>query len=67
MGWCWEYWIYKLENWGSNEKQDKRISIFYNTNGKVDWITSTIEGLQESGGPKNKAIFLNTFDSKTSE
>ena len=36
MGWCWLYWVYKLEKIGQNLKHDKQIEIFFDIEGRLE-------------------------------
>jgi len=62
-GRCWTYYIYKSDAWGQSAKVDKQVNIFYDVNGKADWIVAdNIKGLQELGRPKNEAVFAGAFE-----
>jgi hypothetical protein len=46
----WIYYIYKSDTLGENFTVDKHVYIWYDVNGKVDWITANnLEGLQNRG------------------
>ena len=49
LGWHWEYFFEKPNPKLRNLKLDKSIQVFFNTNGKTNWITSNVEGLGDIG------------------
>jgi hypothetical protein len=49
LGWSWTYFFEKPDPKVTNLKSDKSIEIFIKTNGKAHRITSSVEGLADSG------------------
>jgi hypothetical protein len=47
LGSSWVYYFEKQSPTIVNEKTDKRINVFFNTEGKTHWIISDIDGLTE--------------------
>lgn len=51
IGSSWTCFIEKPDANLTNLKLDKTIKVFFDINGKTDWIVSNIEGLEEIGKP----------------
>lgn len=51
LGSSWTYYLAKPDYRLSNLKDDKTVEVFFGPTGKVHWVVSNIDGLEEIGKP----------------